>query len=383
MAHLSIAALSKRFGHQVVLDDLNLQVATGHLVAILGASGSGKTTLLRLICGFERADAGSIVIGGRPVAGARLHLSSERRHIGYVEQEGALFPHLTVAENIVFGLPWRLRRARHRVDELLELVGLPPSFADRAPQALSGGEQQRIAVARALAPAPKLVLLDEPFSALDAAARADTRSAVAMALTAAGATALLVTHDQAEALSVGHKVAVLRHGKLVQVADPVTLYRQPRDALLAAFVGEAVFLPGVAKAGYVDCALGKLQLSRPTSDGHVTVVVRPEQIRLDTDTGTSQLRARVHDVTFYGHEAKITLWLLEHATPLALFARVAGHQIPASGAEVSVSVDADVIAFPAAPIAPHVQGSGAYCCSDDRPASAPASPEAMPGIVLG
>jgi iron(III) transport system ATP-binding protein len=203
MTELSIAGLTKTLGSRVVLRGLDLTVESGALVAILGASGSGKTTLLRCICGFERADEGSIRIGDAIVAGAKAHCPPERRRVGYVAQEGALFPHLSVADNIAFGLPRRLRREKRRVDELLELVGLPRAYAARAPQQLSGGEQQRVALARALAPDPALVLLDEPFSSLDAALRAGTREAVTAALTHAGATALLVTHDQAEALSTG------------------------------------------------------------------------------------------------------------------------------------------------------------------------------------
>lgn len=186
-----------------------------------------------------------------------------------------MFPHLSVADNIVFGLPRRLHRARFRVTELLELVGLPISFATRPPQALSGGEQQRVALARALAPSPKLVLLDEPFSALYAALRLETRAAVTAALTATGATAVLVTHDQAEALSMGNEVAVLRDGRLVQVSDPVTLYRRPCDVGVARFVGEAVLLPAMAASGHVTCVFGRLRLSPGAPEGPVEVLVRP------------------------------------------------------------------------------------------------------------
>jgi len=266
-----------------------------------------------------------------------------------VAQEGALFPHLSVADNIVFGLPRAARRTRHRVDELLGLVGLSARFADRPPQALSGGEQQRVALARALAPAPKLVLLDEPFSALDAASRADTRVAVAAALSTAGATALLVTHDQAEALSMGHEVAVLRHGHLVQVAEPMMLYRYPNDAALASFVGEAVVLRATVKAGRAHCALGELTLGRPTPDGCAEVLVRPEQICLGADTDAGGVPARVCDTAFYGHDARVELHLLgrppEQDPAPPLFARVTGHQIPARGSQVRLYVEGDVIAF--------------------------------------
>ncbi|MEJ1974971.1 MAG: ABC transporter ATP-binding protein [Acetobacteraceae bacterium] len=236
MADVRITALTKAFRGQPVLCGVNLYVPSGSLMAILGASGSGKTTLLRLLSGFERADSGTIEVGGVLVSGPGVHLPPERRHIGYVAQEGALFPHLSVAANVMFGLPAAMRRDRHRAESLLESVGLPAAYAARSPHELSGGEQQRVALARALAPAPKLVLLDEPFSALDAALRVETRQAVAAALEAADATALLVTHDQSEALSMGKLVAVLRKGSLVQVATPSVLYRRPVDAELARFV---------------------------------------------------------------------------------------------------------------------------------------------------
>ncbi len=207
MAEIRIEGLSKAFGERSVLRGVDLDVSSGRLVAILGASGSGKTTLLRLLCGFERADDGRIALNRQLVCAPGLHVPPERRRIGYVAQEGALFPHLSVAQNILFGLPRPARRSRDggRAEALLELVGLPASYGNRPPHELSGGEQQRVALARALAPDPQLVLLDEPFSSLDAALRIGTRQAVAAALEAAGTTALLVTHDQSEALSMGHR----------------------------------------------------------------------------------------------------------------------------------------------------------------------------------
>ncbi|WP_428534731.1 ABC transporter ATP-binding protein [Rhodopila sp.] len=357
MAALSISGLTKSFADQPVLRGLDLDVPTGQLVAILGASGSGKTTLLRLLCGFERADSGSIVLDGRTVAGPRRHLPPERRRIGYVAQEGALFPHLSVAANVLFGLPRRERRDHDRALALLRGVGLPASYAARGPHQLSGGEQQRVALARALAPAPSLVLLDEPFSALDAALRAETRQAVAAALSAAGATSLLVTHDQAEALSMGHQVAVLRDGRLVQVATPQTLYRRPIDADLARFVGDAIILPGRASNGTVACALGTLTLADDMPTGNVDVLIRPEQVRLDP---TATRRVRVSNVTYYGHDASIRLDLptpdsptpdsptpdLPVADPLALSARVHGHAAPKPGDETGLLVDGPVVTWP-------------------------------------
>jgi iron(III) transport system ATP-binding protein len=352
MSTLRIAGVSKAFDGHPVLHDVHLTVKSGSLLALLGPSGSGKTTLLRLLCGFERADAGSIEIGGRRVADDTLHLPAEQRQIGYVPQEGALFPHLSVADNIVFGLPRAQRRTRHRVSELLELVGLPESCADRAPQQLSGGQQQRVALARALAPAPGLVMLDEPFSSLDAALRVETRAAVARALAAAGATAVLVTHDQAEALSLGHEVAVLLNGRLVQTAAPQTLYRRPVTRELAAFVGEAVLLPGRVSAGFAHCALGALPLAEniPATTGDVDVMLRPEQIDVLPHDAMrpGALDARVRDVTFQGQDAALTLDLqLDPAqAPTPIRARVPGFRTPQPGERVRVAVGGEVSVYP-------------------------------------
>ena len=347
MAELAAEGLTKTLGSRTVLRGLDMTIRSGARMAVLGASGAGKTTLLRCLCGFERLDAGSIRIAGEIVAGARLHAPPERRRIGYVAQEGALFPHLNVADNIGFGLPRPMRRAGRRADALLELVGLPRHYAARSPHQLSGGEQQRVALARALAPEPSLVLLDEPFSSLDAALRAETRDAVAAALAAAGATALLVTHDQAEALSIGQQVGVMRDGILVQVATPEALYRRPVDAALARFVGEAVLLPGTAEGTRVRCALGDLSLSEPAPSGLVEVMIRPEQIRLGPSAGAVGVLARVDAVTFYGRDAEVRLSLQEAASPLALKARAPGYACPAHGEIVSLSVGGDVVAYPA------------------------------------
>jgi iron(III) transport system ATP-binding protein len=342
MAELRIVGLSKAFGATPILRALSLSVEPRQLVAILGASGSGKTTLLRLICGFDRADAGSITIGGTQVCGPGRHLRPEQRHVGYVAQEGALFPHLTVADNIAFGLSWRQRRTRYRVAELLSLVGLSKSYADRLPHQLSGGEQQRVALARALAPSPPLVLLDEPFSALDAALRAETRQAVGQALAASDSTALLVTHDQAEALSMGHEVAVLRNGALVQMAEPETLYRQPVDLALAQFLGDAAVLPGSAAGSHVSCALGILSLVAPCPDGRAKVMIRPEQIRLSgPDIG---LPAKVEAVQYYGHDCRVTLVVAGIVS--RLMALVPGYASPRPGVLVGLRVEGPVMAFP-------------------------------------
>ena len=226
MSALTVQQVTKAFGATTVLTGVDLHVPAGSFTALLGPSGCGKTTLLRLIAGFDEPDAGTIAVADRVVVGSGQR-PARSRGIGFVPQEGGLFPHLTVAANVAFGLPRRQRKDRARIAALLDLVGLSPDLAERAPHQLSGGQQQRVALARALAPQPSLVLLDEPFSSLDAGLREETRAGVAAALSAAGATTVLVTHDQAEALSMADQVAVMRGGRLVQRTDPRTLYRRP------------------------------------------------------------------------------------------------------------------------------------------------------------
>jgi iron(III) transport system ATP-binding protein len=326
---------------------VDLHVPSGSLTALLGPSGCGKTTLLRLIAGFDDPDSGSITVGDRVVAGPGRSVAARRRGIGFVPQEGGLFPHLSVAANISFGLPRRQRRDGGRVRELLGLVGLDAELAGRAPHQLSGGQQQRVALARALAPEPSLVLLDEPFSSLDAGLRDETRLAVASALAATGATAVLVTHDQAEALSIADQVAVLRGGRLVQLTDPRTLYRRPTDLDVAAFVGEAVVLDADVRAGVAHCVLGELpaEWAGPGTappDGPARVLLRPEQLRL-VDPVPGAPVARVRRVDFYGHDSRVWLELPDGGT---VSARLEGVDVPASGDDVSISVRGVARVFP-------------------------------------
>ena len=345
MAELRCEQVAKSYGTRTVLADVDLEVPEGSLSAILGASGSGKTTLLRAIAGFVRLNGGRIEVGGTLVAdgSAGVHLAPERRGVGYVTQEGALYPHLDVAGNVGFGLRRTDRRAGLRTAEVLELVGLGDEFARRPVHELSGGEQRRVALARALAPRPRLVLLDEPFSALDASLRSDTRQAVIDALAAEATTAVLVTHDQAEALSMGQQVAVLRDGRLVQHASPSELYNTPADLAVARFVGDAVVLPGCANAGQVQCLLGTFPIANDATDGPVHVMIRPEQIEIAHDS-TQQPKATVIGCTYFGAETLVQLKLAGD-NDLSVSAKVFSHEAPRPGDRVELTVAGPVVVF--------------------------------------
>ena len=342
MTALTLSGITKSFGDTRVLDGIDLHVPERGITAILGPSGCGKTTLLRLIAGFADADAGTINFDDRTVFSAEVSLPPQRRRVGFVPQEGALFPHLAVAANITFGLPRRDRRGT-RLRELLDLVGLDHEVSTRYPHQLSGGQQQRVALARALAPEPSVVLLDEPFSSLDAGLRGETGRAVVAALAATGATAVLVTHDQAEALSLADQVAVMRSGRLVQLGAPASVYGQPHDMGVAAFVGDAVFLPARIKDGHADCALGTLPVRNPVPDGEARVLIRPEQIQVHDDPAGAAVKARVTAVSYYGHDASVRLELAEGQQ---ITARVTGTDLPAPDTAVQLTVTGDVRAYP-------------------------------------
>jgi iron(III) transport system ATP-binding protein len=343
MTDLQCTSVARRFGSRSVLTDVNLTVPAGSMTAILGSSGSGKTTLLRIVMGFIRADAGQVRIGDALVVDApATHVVPQRRGIGYVAQEGALFPHLTVGQNVGFGLPRATRRSGERINEVLSMVGLSSDYTGRRPSELSGGEQRRVSLARALAPRPKLVLLDEPFSALDAALRVETRAAVIRALAEEGTTGVLVTHDQAEALSMGSQVAVLRGGELVQTAAPRDLYQTPVDLGVARFVGEAVVLPGRADRGMVDCALGRLQ----PVEGSVEVMLRPEQIQIETNGSAPATapEAKVTGSAFFGGQTLVTLRLQAGDGP-EITAATSSQQPPTVGDIVRLAVRGSVMAY--------------------------------------
>jgi len=359
MTELAVTELVKAFGRHQVLDGLDLDVPAGSLTAILGPSGSGKTTLLRVLAGFERADAGTVQIGSQMADGPGIFLPPERRRVGYVPQEGSLFPHLTVAANIAFGLSRKERhrpgRAGRRAAELLDAVGLA-GFGRHYPHQLSGGQQQRVALARALAIEPEVVLLDEPFASLDAHLRASVRADVQRLLTEAGATTVLVTHDQDEALSTADRVAVLRHGRIAQVAAPQELYSSPVDADMARFIGDANLIPGQLNGSSVETLFGRLPVAQPdpavVTHCPATVLVRPEQVELAVDgAADGGVAARVTGYGYHGHDAVITVQP-EPAQPdkdlpvQPLIVRTLGGSALPLGAPVVLRAHGPVLAWP-------------------------------------
>jgi iron(III) transport system ATP-binding protein len=310
MSELSLRSLHKAFGAVKALDDVSLVVPQGQRLAVVGPSGSGKTTLLRLIAGFDTPDNGSIYLGDECLADARSAVPPHRRGIGIVAQDGALFPHLTVAGNIGFGLPSAMHGREATILQLLEMVGLERSMLSRRPDQLSGGQQQRVALARALARKPRLMLLDEPFSALDTGLRASTRKAVADLLQARGITTVLVTHDQGEALSFADVVAVMQDGQLLQAGSPREVYFHPKTPLIAEFLGEALILEASCASGNADCALGRVGLADVDASGPALILLRPEQIALDPSEASSADGVwRIEEIAFGGATSFVTLRL--------------------------------------------------------------------------
>ncbi len=332
MNALELHALCKTFGTQRALADVSLAVPTGSRTVIVGPSGSGKTTLLRMIAGFEFPDTGSLTLNGQVLVDATHAVPAHQRQIGYVPQDGALFPHMTVADNIGFGLATQGEARHTRIAELMDSVALDANMARRWPHELSGGQQQRVALARALAQQPRLMLLDEPFSALDTGLRSAMRKMVARLLSDAGITTILVTHDQSEALSFADQLAVMRQGRLVQSGHPMEMYQYPADEQTALFLGDAVVLPARIHAGWADCDLGRIQTNSPLSHDTARIMLRPEQVNLSA-TGCPGV---VTECEFGGNTCTLTVAL--HADPShTILVRSAGLLVPPAGSVVHLS----------------------------------------------
>ncbi|KWX66262.1 ABC transporter ATP-binding protein [Mycobacterium sp. NAZ190054] len=340
-AAVSARGIHKAFGARRVLSGVDLDLSAGTITAVLGPSGCGKTTLLRILAGFEEPDAGTVSIAGETVAGDGPTVPVHRRRVGLMPQEGALFPHLSVGENVAFGLGRALRgRAPALVAHWLDVVGLD-GLADARPHEISGGQQQRVALARALAARPRVLLLDEPFAALDAGLRVRVREDIAAILRDTGTTALLVTHDQSEALSLADSVALLIDGVVAQHGTPTELYEHPSSLAGARFLGSTVEIAGTVDAGVVHTSLGPLPARDAAVDGPAVVVLRPEQLRFGT--GPSGAPAQVTARRFYGADTVVHVELTD-GTPLQLRSPVptALHD----GATVTVEVAGDVLAYP-------------------------------------
>ena len=313
MTELAIRArdVTVTFPGVAALRSFDLDVPQGKLVALLGPSGCGKTTALRSFAGFQAVDEGSIAIRGRTVTDASTFVPPEERRVGMVFQEFALFPHISVAENVGYGVRGADRVTR--VDESLRLVGLE-NHDERFPHELSGGEQQRVALARALAPEPDVVLLDEPFSSLDAPTRERMRRELRQIIHRAGVTAVFVTHDQAEALAIADLVAVMRDGAVVQFGTPDEVYAHPVSPWVGSFLGDALLLDGVARRGAIETPLGAV--GAELVDGTaVQVMVRPEWVLPTPDADGS---GRVTDREFYGHDQRVEIRLASGTTVEAL-----------------------------------------------------------------
>ena len=345
MNALELHSISKSYGSHRALDNVSLSVPTGSRTVIVGPSGSGKTTLLRMIAGFEFPDTGRLTLNGQTLVDSTHEVPAHQRLIGYVPQDGALFPHMTVAANIGFGLASKGRERQERIAELMDSVALDARMADRWPHELSGGQQQRVALARALAQQPRLMLLDEPFSALDTGLRAAMRKLVARLLADAGVTTILVTHDQSEALSFADQLAVMRNGRLVQSGHPLDLYRYPEDEETALFLGDAVVMPARIEAGWAHCDLGRIPVNNHRNNSSAQIMLRPEQLQLASvvpnTTEVAGCNAVVTERDFSGNTCTLTVELqslnADDAPGRSLLVRSSGLYAPPTGSTVQVS----------------------------------------------
>lgn len=344
---LEVRAIQQGYGRQQIVDGVSFKLRQGAIGCLLGPSGCGKTTVLRGIAGFEPLQGGEIFLSGISVSRKGYTLPAERRKVGMVFQDYALFPHLNVAQNIGFGLQQMDKSQRvQRVAELLEVVGLPDS-GRKMPHELSGGQQQRIALARALAPAPQLLLLDEPFSSLDVSLRERLGQEVREILKLQNITALMVTHDQHEAFAIADEIGVMNQGVLQQWDSAYNLYHEPANRFVANFIGEGVVIPGVAVAeDQVETEIGRLHGKLPDScmnERQVEVLLRPDDIVHDD---SSPLRAEVVHKAFRGADILYTLRLSSGRKVLSL---VPSHHNHAYGEKIGIRIEIEhVVIFPRA-----------------------------------
>ena len=352
MPELSLDHISQSYGAREVVRDLSMRLLDGEIGCLLGASGCGKTTVLRCIAGFEPLTRGEIRMDGEALTTPNAMLAPDKRHIGMMFQDGALFPHLSVAGNIAFGIRAQTRAAqRARVDELLALTGLEGS-AEKYPHQLSGGQQQRVALARALAPKPRMLLMDEPFSSLDIELRERLAIEVRSILKREGMTALIVTHDQHEAFAMADRVGVMHDGEITQWDTPYNLYHRPTNRFVADFIGQGIFLPGTVLSNTtVEIELGVLHGQIPTEcdasgcakcshSCYVDVLIRPDDIVHDDE---SPMQAVVESKLFRGGDFLYTLTLPSGAQALSL---VPSHHDHAIGEKIGIKLAVDhVVAF--------------------------------------
>jgi iron(III) transport system ATP-binding protein len=323
MTSLSVSHLTVKFGDREIISDLSLELAEGEIASLLGPSGCGKTTLLRAIAGLIQPNGGTIRFGSKLVGVSSVVLPPSKRGTGYVPQQGALFPHLSVAKNISFGLD-RSQYSRNEISqitaEMISLIGMN-GLEERMPYQISGGQQMRVALARALAIKPKLILLDEPFAALDASFRDELRTEVIALLRSLGSTALLVTHDREEALVSSDRVILMRDGQVAQSGTPEEVYEAPNSAEIAASTGDVLTLPArKSTSGLIEYPLSASGSSIGDSQSGY-VVIRPEEIRVSKDAGKGQ-EGLLRHIDYYGHDAMLTIDLISSHTIIR--ARVAG-----------------------------------------------------------
>lgn len=348
MTALAVTDVSKSLGGVVVLRGVSFAVPHGSRLALVGASGSGKSTLLRLIAGFDRIDSGQITLDDLPASAPGVHIAAHRRGIGYVAQDGALFPHLTVRQNISFGTGRGTDRGS-RVLAAAELAGLDVDLLSRYPHELSGGQQQRVSLARALAPEPRLILLDEPFSALDTGLRAETRRAVISALDQAQMTTVLVTHDQEEAFTFGDRVGILQQGRLVQIGSPTDVFGAPVSMSVASFLGDTVQLPGRRAGAMFDTTLGPIPIRRDRAAegrdraGSLVMMLRPSQLGITPDAAMPNATIRAAEAT--GQYVQITVELPDGSIIAFPVPGVTAVGL-ARGSKAHVTVHGDGVVFP-------------------------------------